>query len=314
MSVQPFDAKRQSRGAPGASMGAGGEASCYENLAGAAARPRISSTSPAAQAAVAMSTPSVSTASDTPSSTHLVLIPSYNPGEKLDETVRSARAQWNPVWVVVDGSTDGSAARLQAMAERDPGLHVIVLPANRGKGGAVLAGMEAAAARGFTHVLTMDSDGQHPAQLISGFMAASQAAPEAMVLGLPKFDASAPQLRVQGRRLSNLFADVETLWAGIGDSLYGFRVYPIAPLTAIMQRQMWMRRFDFDPEAAVRLCWAGVRPIRIEAPVRYFSAGEGGVSHFNYVRDNLLLAGMHLRLVSGFALRLPLLIGRRLFP
>ncbi|WP_224044814.1 glycosyltransferase family 2 protein [Paraburkholderia unamae] len=261
-----------------------------------------------------MSTPSVSTASDTPSSTHLVLIPSYNPGEKLDETVRSARAQWNPVWVVVDGSTDGSAARLQAMAERDPGLHVIVLPANRGKGGAVLAGMEAAAARGFTHVLTMDSDGQHPAQLISGFMAASQAAPEAMVLGLPKFDASAPQLRVQGRRLSNLFADVETLWAGIGDSLYGFRVYPIAPLTAIMQRQMWMRRFDFDPEAAVRLCWAGVRPIRIEAPVRYFSAGEGGVSHFNYVRDNLLLAGMHLRLVSGFALRLPLLIGRRLFP
>lgn len=261
-----------------------------------------------------MSTPSVSTASDTPSSTHLVLIPSYNPGEKLDETVRSARAQWNPVWVVVDGSTDGSAARLQAMAERDPGLHVIVLPANRGKGGAVLAGMEAAAARGFTHVLTMDSDGQHPAQLISDFMAASQAAPEAMVLGLPKFDASAPQLRVQGRRLSNLFADVETLWAGIGDSLYGFRVYPIAPLAAIMQRQMWMRRFDFDPEAAVRLCWAGVRPIRIEAPVRYFSAGEGGVSHFNYVRDNLLLAGMHLRLVSGFALRLPLLVGRRLFP
>jgi len=104
------------------------------------------------------------------------------------------------------------------------------------------------------------------------------------------------------------------LWAGIGDSLYGFRVYPIAPLKAIMQRQTWMRRFDFDPEAAVRLCWAGVRPIQIEAPVRYFGADEGGVSHFNYVRDNLLLAGMHLRLVSGFALRLPRLIGRRLLP
>ena len=55
------------------------------------------------------------------SSTHLVLIPSYNPGAKVDTTVRNARAQWNPVWVVVDGSTDGSAERLQAMAERDPG-------------------------------------------------------------------------------------------------------------------------------------------------------------------------------------------------
>jgi len=253
-----------------------------------------------------MSTPSAS-------STHLVLIPSYNPGAKLDETVRGARAQWNPVWVVVDGSTDGSAERLQAMALNDPGLHVIVLPENRGKGGAVLAGLEAAAERGFTHVLTMDSDGQHPAALIPEFMAASQAAPEAMVLGLPKFDASAPQLRVQGRRLSNVLADFETLWAGIGDSLYGFRVYPIAPLAAIMHRQTWMRRFDFDPEAAVRLCWAGVRPIRIEAPVRYFGADEGGVSHFNYWRDNRLLTWMHIRLMTGFVLRLPLLCWRKLF-
>ena len=44
-----------------------------------------------------------------PSATHLVLIPSYNPGPKVFETVRAARAQWTPVWVVVDGSTDGSA-------------------------------------------------------------------------------------------------------------------------------------------------------------------------------------------------------------
>jgi glycosyltransferase involved in cell wall biosynthesis len=311
VSVQPFDAKRRSRSAPNGA-GTHGEASRYEfttardgAYARTAAQARISSASPAPQAAVDMSTPSAS-------STHLVLIPSFNPGAKLDETVRGARAQWNPVWVVVDGSTDGSAERLQAMAQHDSGLHVIVLPANRGKGGAVLAGLEAAAARGFTHVLTMDSDGQHPAALIPEFMAASQAEPEAMVLGLPKFDASAPQLRVQGRRLSNFFADFETLWAGIGDSLYGFRVYPIAPLAAIMRRQTWMRRFDFDPEAAVRLCWAGVRPIRIEAPVRYFSAHEGGVSHFNYARDNLLLGWMHLRLVTGFVLRLPRLIGRKL--
>jgi glycosyltransferase involved in cell wall biosynthesis len=245
------------------------------------------------------------------SSTHFVLIPSYNPGVKVDETVRAARAQWNPVWVVVDGSTDGSAERLRSMAAQDPGLRVLILPTNRGKGGAVLAGIEAAAAQGFTHALTMDSDGQHPADLIPAFMAASQAAPEAMVLGKPRFDASAPQLRVQGRRVSNFFADFETLWAGIGDSLYGFRVYPVAPLEAIMRRQHWMRRFDFDPEAAVRLSWAGVRPIRIEAPVRYFRADEGGVSHFNYLRDNALLSWMHLRLVGGFLLRLPMLAARK---
>ena len=246
------------------------------------------------------------------STTHLVLIPSYNPGEKVDVTVRSAREHWSPVWVVVDGSTDGSTARLLAMAEHDPGLHVVVLPYNQGKGAAVLAGLDEAAARGFTHVLTMDSDGQHPAQLIGAFMDASKAAPECTVLGLPKFDASAPRVRVYGRKLSNLWANVETLWAGIGDSLYGFRVYPIAPLRTLMHRHRWMRRFDFDPEAAVRLCWAGVRPINLEAPVRYFRAEEGGVSHFHYGRDNVLLIWMHTRLVFGFVLRLPWLIVRRL--
>lgn len=246
------------------------------------------------------------------SSTHLVLIPSYNPGTKVDETVRAAREHWNPVWVVVDGSTDGSAERLTAMAARDPGLRVIVLPRNQGKGAAVLAGLDAAAACGFTHVLTMDSDGQHPADLIPAFMATSQAAPGTMVLGVPRFDSSAPQLRVQGRRLSNAWANVETLWAGIGDSLYGFRVYPVAPLAAVMHRHRWMRRFDFDPEAAVRLCWAGVRPVNLDAPVRYYRADEGGVSHFNYVRDNLLLSWMHARLLCGFLVRLPLLVARRL--
>ena len=246
------------------------------------------------------------------SGTHLVLIPSYNPGVKVDETVRGALAQWAPVWVVVDGSTDGSAARLLAMAENDDGLRVLVLPRNVGKGAAVLHGITQAAAQGFTHALTMDSDGQHPAHLIPDFMAASQAQPAAMVLGVPVFAADAPRLRVNGRKVSNGWADLETLWAGIGDSLFGFRVYPIGPLREVMAGQRWMRRFDFDPEAVVRMCWRGVKPVNLPATVRYFRPDEGGVSHFNYLRDNLLLSWMHGRLLLGFVLRLPMLIARRI--
>ena len=248
----------------------------------------------------------------TASTTHLVLIPSYNPGAKVDDTVRQARRFWNPVWVVVDGSTDGSTARLQAMAAADSGLRVIVLPENRGKGSAVLEGLQAAQAAGFTHVLTMDSDGQHPADRIPEFMAVSARNPGCMVLGKPVFDAAAPQLRVKGREISNWWANLETLWMGIGDSLFGFRVYPAAPLEKIMRRQRWMRRFDFDPEAVVRLAWAGVRPINLPASVRYFRADEGGVSHFRYFRDNRLLTWMHTRLFIGFVLRLPMLLGRKL--
>jgi hypothetical protein len=176
----------------------------------------------------------------------------------------------------------------------------------------VLCGLREAQVRGFTHVLTMDSDGQHPAQLIASFMRVSLAAPDAMILGAPEFDASAPALRVKGRRISNWWVNVETLWTGIHDSLFGFRVYPIDPLLAIMQRHRWMRRFDFDAEAVVRLCWRGVRPINLPAPVRYFRSEQGGVSHFNYWRDNLLLTWMHIRLFSGFLLRLPVLLARRM--
>lgn len=245
------------------------------------------------------------------SATHLVLIPSYNPGGKVDETVRAARQYWSPVWVVVDGSTDGTAERLQTMAAQDSGLRVFVLPRNRGKGAAVLHGLQQAAAAGYTHVLTMDSDGQHPAERIPAFMAESARQPSAMILGVPVFDASAPALRVKGRRVSNWWANLETLWTGIGDSLFGFRVYPAAALLRVMRGQLWMRRFDFDVEAAVRLCWQGVKPVNLPAPVRYYSAAEGGVSHFRYLRDNALLSWMHLRLFTGFVLRLPLLALRR---
>ena len=246
------------------------------------------------------------------SSTHLVLIPSYNPGPHVVATVRAALAQWAPVWVVVDGSSDGSAELLQALAATENGLKVIVLPENRGKGAAVLEGITRAAAAGFTHALTMDSDGQHPAELIPAFMAASQSDPGAMVLGKPVFGPEAPALRVNGRKVSNGWANLETLWMGIGDSLYGFRVYPIAPLMKVMRKNHFMRRFDFDPEAVVRLCWAGVRPLNLDAPVRYLSAAEGGVSHFKYLRDNTLLTWMHTRLFLGFLLRLPVLVWRRL--
>ncbi len=244
----------------------------------------------------------------TPDRTHLVLIPTYNTGPRLLDTIREARAAWMPVWVVVDGSTDGSDASLP---EGEPGFRVIRLDRNGGKGAAVLHGLRAAREAGFTHALVMDADGQHPAGLIPRFMQASQREPGAMILGQPVFGEDAPAIRVRGRRLSNWWTHVETLGAGIGDSLFGFRVYPIAPLIRVMERNRWMRRFDFDPEAAVRLVWEGAYPVNIAAPVRYLRREEGGVSHFHYGRDNLLLTFMHTRLVLGMLARLPRLARQR---
>jgi glycosyltransferase involved in cell wall biosynthesis len=246
------------------------------------------------------------------STTHLVLIPSYDTGPKLFETVAAARAHWQPVWIVIDGSTDGTGEQLQRMVAGDNGVRVFLLARNQGKGAAVLHGLREAAATGYTHALTMDSDGQHPAELIESFMRASQRAPHAMILGKPVFGPEAPRVRVLGRKISNGLAALETLGGGIADCLYGFRIYPIGPLIDVMQRQPWMRRFDFDVEAAVRLVWRGVPPVNLPAPVKYLSLEEGGVSHFNYVRDNLLLAWMHSRLLLECLVRMPWLLMRRL--
>jgi glycosyltransferase involved in cell wall biosynthesis len=227
--------------------------------------------------------------------THVVIIPSFNSGALLATTVAAARAHWAPVWIVIDGSTDGSPEAVEAMARTDPALRVLRLPTNGGKGVAVRQGLIAAQSSGFTHALIMDADGQHPADRIPAFMAVSAAVPDALVMGRPVFGADAPWVRVIARRLCNWCATLETL-RRVGDTLFGFRVYPVGALLSAMQASRGMQGFDFDPEAAVRLAWQGAPLIHLPTKVRYLNHTEGGVSHFNYVRDNVLLIGMHLRL------------------
>ena len=236
------------------------------------------------------------------SSTHLVLLPTYNTGPRLREVVLEVLRHWQPVLVVVDGSTDGSETLLCDLAKHEPALTLLILPRNSGKGAAVLAGAEAARARGFTHALVMDADGQHPAASIAEFMTVSQRQPEALVLGRPVFPANIPAERLHGRKLSVGLVHFELLGSGIADPLFGFRVYPLIPLLDVLGPRRGGRRYDFDTEAAVRLGWAGVPPVNVSAPVRYFSRTEGGVSHFHYLRDNANLVWMHTRLITELLL------------
>ncbi len=228
---------------------------------------------------------------------HCVIIPSYNSGSLLEKTVRDVLACWKPAIVVIDGSTDGSQAFLHILAAREPSLHVIELAANQGKGAAVLAGLDFAADRGWTHAAVFDADGQHEAGDLPRFMEASRLHPQAMILGEPVFGPDAPPLRVRGRRAGNWFTNLETWWGGIHDSLYGFRIYPVEPSRKILRAIRGGRRFDFDTQLAVRLYWQGVPPLNLPTRVHYRKKSNGGVSHFHYLRDNLLLIAVHAGLV-----------------
>jgi glycosyltransferase involved in cell wall biosynthesis len=246
-----------------------------------------------------------------PSTTHLVLIPSYNPGPRLLSTARAALARWAPVWVITDGSTDGSTAEILKLAATEPNLHVIVRPVNGGKGAAVLTASAAALAAGFTHALVLDADGQHPEERIPDFMAASRARPSALIIGQPIFGPEAPAVRLYGRKLSIGLVHFATLGRVIADPLFGFRVYPLAPLVAALHSTRFARRYDFDPEVAVRMIWAGTPVQNLPATCRYLTKSEGGISHFHYLRDNLRMIWLHTRLITELIFRFPSILRLR---
>jgi glycosyltransferase involved in cell wall biosynthesis len=232
----------------------------------------------------------------------LVLLPTYNSGVRLAQTLREAHAEWHAVWVVVDASTDGSDTDAESLGLE--GVKFLRLPQNAGKGAAVLVALQAAQAEGFTHALVMDADGQHPAGRVPDFKRVSQLRPDSLIMGEPRFGGDAPIERVYFRRLGNFLARLETGGRLRWDSLFGMRVYPIPALLRAFSKTRYARRYDFETEIAVRMVWGGVEVVGLCAEVRYINRNEGGVSHFRYVRDNLVLAGMHGRLLFEAAMQM----------
>jgi len=228
-----------------------------------------------------------------------VLIPSYNSGPLLEKTVTGVLEHWPEVIVILDGSDDGSGDFLAAPARELAGLHVVRRRTNGGKGAAVLSGLELAEQLGMTHAAVFDADGQHDAGDLPRFMEASRNHPEAMILGLPLFGPDAPSVRLRGRKIGNWWTNLSTLWGGIGDSLFGFRIYPLARSLRILRGIGDGKGFDFDTQLAIRLYWEGVPPLNIPTRVRYLTRESGGVTHFRYLRDNILLVRVH----TGFFFR-----------
>jgi len=232
----------------------------------------------------------------------VVLIPSYNTGRILKSVVLSALDHHSDVWLLVDGSDDGSFETLQDFPKTQEGFRLIVSKQNRGKGETLFQGAKLAKLEGFTHCITMDSDGQHPATYLPTLVEQAENCPEALIMGKPIFDETVPNIRLQGRKLTIGMTDFESGFYGLGDTLYGFRCYPIDPFLEAFSQTSFARGYDFDPEIAVRMFWLGTRPVQLEIPVRYLDASEGGISHFHYLRDNLKLTFLHFRLVPEYLL------------
>ncbi|MGH8217229.1 MAG: glycosyltransferase family 2 protein [Steroidobacteraceae bacterium] len=237
------------------------------------------------------------------------VIPVFDHEQTIAHVLAAVRASDLTCLLVDDGSGTACARELDRLAREVPGATLIRLAPNRGKGAAVLAGFRAAAAKGHTHALQIDADGQHALADIPRFVAEAREHPTSLICGRPLFDASMPRLRRYGRWLTHALVWLETLSFEIPDSLCGFRVYPLQAVMRLATAEHIGTRMDFDVEILVRLHWRGV-PLRWLATRVVYPLD--GVSHFRLVRDNAYMVLLQLRLLAGMLLRLPRLIGRKL--
>lgn len=238
-----------------------------------------------------------------------VVIPVYDHEHAIAAVLATVLAHDIHCVLVDDGSKDSCAQVLDALAAAYPEQVTLLRHAtNRGKGAAVLTGFAHAACFSYSHVLQIDADGQHRVADLPLFLQLAARQPDAVIAGTPVYDASVPRLRLLARYLTHVWVWINTLSFDIRDSMCGFRVYPVAPVHALAQRQRLGQYMNFDTEILVRLHWDGL--VIINQPTRVTYPSDG-VSHFRLWQDNVLITGMHTRLFFGMLRRMPTLLWRR---
>ena len=241
------------------------------------------------------------------------VIPVYNHGATLESVVKQL-VQYNfPIIVIDDGNDEKNKAYINDIAARYPLITLLVHPKNKGKGEAMKTGVRKANEMGLTHILQIDSDGQHDAGQIPQFLELSKQNPKAVICGYPEYDASAPRHRVIGRKISNAWIHIVSFTTSkqVRDALIGFRIYPVAPYCKILRRHSIIdTHMGYDIDILVHLLWLNVPVISEVVKVSY---PADGVSNFRLIRDNLHISLTYARLCIGMILRIPILIKRKIF-
>jgi len=238
-----------------------------------------------------------------------ILIPVYNHGSTLATLIAQLSVYQLPIVLVDDGSDAATQAHIAAVVANNQSITALRLSANGGKGAAVMHGLQTAWGMGCSHALQIDADGQHDCADVPQFLTLGAANPEAVICGQPVFDASVPKGRLYGRYITHFWVWIETLSFAIGDSMCGYRLYPLSSTCELIQSVSIPRRMDFDTAIAVRLAWRGAAFVNVPTRVTY---PVGGLSHFKMWADNWRITKMHTLLVIGMLLRLPILLARKL--
>lgn len=225
----------------------------------------------------------------------VVVVPTYNNQRTVRDILERVGRLGLGAIVVNDGSTDGTAAELEAWQRGTSveGSQIVRHDLNRGKGASLLSGFTTATEAGWTHAVTIDADGQLDPEQIPDLIAAAAVDPRALIIGARDAGrADYPARSRLGRWLSNLVIRLEC-GARVADSQCGFRAYPLAMLQKVRCRS---GHFDFEAEVITRAAWAGYPIVNVPVRCRYFDRAHR-VSHFRPAVDSVRGALLHARLL-----------------
>jgi glycosyltransferase involved in cell wall biosynthesis len=216
-----------------------------------------------------------------------IIIPVYNHGRTIKKVIEGALKIHSEVWVVDDGSSDEGILSLAHLS-----IPIIRLPENIGKGNAIRTAAKAAIKKNFTHIITMDADGQHDPNDIPKIIETVKQHPHALIVGHRDFDrADVPGSSAFGRSFSNFWFRVQTGQV-IHDSQSGFRAYPLFLFENLTLKA---NRFAFEVEVLVKTAWAGIPIIETDVSV-YYPPKEMHISHFHRFYDNASLSVLNTHL------------------
>ncbi|MCM8542541.1 MAG: glycosyltransferase family 2 protein [Lentisphaeraceae bacterium] len=236
-----------------------------------------------------------------------LIVPCYNHESLLNRMLLQLEPYKLDCLVIDDGSNETAQKTIEECTSKKPWVTLIKRVKNGGKGEAVKDGFQLAISKGYTHALQIDADCQHDVNDIPKFIQLSEANPDSIITGEAKYDKSVPKSRLYGRYINHFWVMVETLSFKVLDTMCGFRIYPLAQLSKVKMSSIGSR-MDFDVEMAVRSIWAGIPLKTIDTKVIY---PEDGISNFHYLKGNLRITWMHIKLCCGMILRLPKLLYRK---
>lgn len=216
---------------------------------------------------------------DTPN--QVILIPAYEPDEKLLKLLLELSKRYKRIVLVNDGSSQRCNAIFEAAREYVE--KIIVHENNRGKGAALKSGFNYI---GNADVITADADGQHTPDDIDKVAAALKTHRNGLVLGVRAFSGKVPLRSRFGNFWTRVFFFLMTgLW--LKDTQSGLRGIP----AELVPRIAAISGMRYEYEMAMLSDAKNHEAKPLEIPIETIYIEENKSSHFNPLLDTIRIYG-----------------------